>query len=77
MWVRVIGRFEWQKAGMARWKSWLGGKGGNPSLRQGMVWNVECLEAGIEQGVGRKNNKRPREHKKSQPKSGGQNIRQV
>lgn len=53
---------------MARCKSRLRGKGGNPSLRQGMVWNVECLAARIEQGAGRKNNKGPREDKKSQPK---------
>lgn len=52
---------------MARWESWLRGRGGDHSLRQGMVWDPGCLEARIQQGVGRKNNKIPGEHKKSQP----------
>lgn len=37
-------------------------------MNQGRVWGLEFLEARTEQGVGRESNKRPREHKKSQPK---------
>ena len=53
---------------MATWESCLRERGGNHSLSQGRVWELECPEARIEQGVGKKSNKRPRGYKKSQPK---------
>lgn len=77
MWVRIIGRFEWQGAEMARWESWLRGRGGNHSSQQGMVWDLDCLEARIEQGVGRRITRDPESIKRASQKSGDQNIRQV